>query len=542
MTRPLKITFIVISVFVLIFILASILAVILFPGEKIKAIASEKASDVIGATVSIGKIGLSFAGIPAIKVTAITVGDTLEGESPLFSTTSVRVRINLIKLLKRQIEIVSVEIDNPAVTLISRKDGSSNLPAQDKPPQEEEKAAGIPSLPLPVSLNTLKVRDATVILDNRATTGSLITIDKINMILNLDVSSDLKEFTSTGETTVKDIIFVPSRDKQSLSGIHAAFNHELTGDLTTGNLTLSKGNLSVNELPISITAATEGWTKVTFTAGTEKLGIENVLKAVPKEMIPEQDKIKADGSFSFKLDGAVDTAPEKPVMTWNGRLDVDISTLAFEGLPKSVDSAASHITFTEKELDISEANIKVGKSQFSLTGTVKDYSTKPVVSLSSGGDVNLSDLTGAFPLPEGVSMSGAVDFHIALNGDPSDLKSFRADGEMNLNNISATVPEILKNPARLNGTIILKPSHVEIGVMSLISGVSDFDFRGNLSNYMTLAGLGEEPALFRGTLQSKVIDFYDLLVIDEETPAIKPWDLEEPIKKMPIPPKFSAVK
>jgi len=542
MSKPLKIILSVCAAAAGLIVLAAILAVVFFPGEKIKSIAEEQASTILEMPVSIGKIGLTFAGIPAVKVSDILIGESRDGELPLFSVRSVRVRVNLIRLLRKQVEIVSAELDSPAVAVINYKDGTSNLPPKKAAPEEADNNTGPPRIPLPVTLKTLAISDAEVVLNNRETTGSVITAESINAVLKIDVTGDLKQLTSTGKTTIGNIILSPSDDAKSISGIGAEFIHQLSGDLTTGNFDLTEGGLSVNGIPVSVTATVEGWTKTSFSAASRNLNVTDILNAFPEGTVPDQDKLTAAGTVSFEIEGTADTAPEEPVITYSGSAHIDIASLAFEGFPKSVDSATSHIAFTEEDIDIRDTEIIIGGSRVSLTGTVTGYAEDPAVTITSQGNIDLSDIVGAFPMPEGVDLSGAVEFSISMNGTPSDLASFSADGGATLQEISATVPETLKNPAHLNGRVSLTPAHISVETVSFRSGKSDVDFRGKLTNYMTLAGIGEEPAHFTGSLQSNLIDLNDLLVTKkkEDEKLIKPWDYEETLITLPIPPNLSA--
>ena len=542
MQKVIKTVLIVFAVVILVIVLVSVLAIVLFPGEKVKTIAEKKVSETLGTPVSVGTVGLSFAGIPAVKASDILIGEPRAGEPFLFSLKSVKVRVNLLSLLKKRVEIVSVEIDRPTVAIIHYKDGSSNLPGKKPPAQKGKKATGLPPLPIPISLNTLSIKDGKVSVDNRETAGPLISLEKITITLTFDISGDLKRFSSTGKTTISEIAFAISGVGKPLTGISAVFEHELTGDLSTGNLTLSRGNLAVNSIPITVTAVVESWTKAALTGSVEKLDIARLLKAVPQGVIPEQDRLHADGIFSLRIDGSIDTEPEEPVIHYNGTLAVDNTSLSFEGLPKSVDTVSSHITFTEKDIELQDMAIGIGGSHISLSGVVRNYPKEPSVSFRSKGTVDLSDVTGAFPLPEGVTASGNIDFQCALGGVPSDPKTFAAEGGVSINDITVTVPETFNNPAQLNGELSLSPERLSIEAVHFRSGKSDFHFTGTVSNYMTLTGLGEKPAELKGTLRSDILDLNDLLVImkSPEVKLIKPWEFEESLKTLPIPPRLSG--
>ncbi|MBA7485048.1 hypothetical protein ES707_20582 [subsurface metagenome] len=378
MSKILKITLAIFVLLIAAVVLTAIIAVILFPGEKIKTIVEEKAAEALKMPVSIGSIGLTFAGFPAIKATDINIGESRKGEPVLFYMKSAKVRVNLLRLLKKQVEIVLVELNKPVLTIISHKDGSSNLPLNNASAVEDTEDAAPPAIPFPISLNTLRVRNAGIVLDNSKTTETLITLNKIDILMRFEISGDLKNFTSAGKTIINEITFTSTMDGEPIEDIRAEFDHELNGDLTTGAITLSKGELSVNGLPVNITANIEDWTKISFTAGIEKLGITELLKAIPEGLIPDREKIRSDGNLSLSLDGSIDTVPEEPVIVYNGFLDIDIAALAFEELPGTLDNPvklSGNIRLTPEAVKIENIRLSSGKSDFGFSGQVTNYTT-----------------------------------------------------------------------------------------------------------------------------------------------------------------------
>ncbi|MFC1694250.1 AsmA-like C-terminal region-containing protein, partial [Candidatus Latescibacterota bacterium] len=426
------------------------------------------------------------------------------------------------------------------ITLLTRPDSSSNLPAGKRTNAKPDGSDSPPMLPIPLSLNRVTVRDGHIELDNRKTKSRII-IDMFSSTLDLHIDKGLTDIASTGKTTIEDISFASDKTNKVLHGIRAEFIHEITGNPSTGDFTLSPGELYINELPISVTGTVAGWTKTTFNIEAGNLDMESVLNAVPSDVIPEKDTLNAVGTFTLSVSGLLDTVPEEPVLSYRGSVDIPHATLACRGMPKKVDDITSYITFTEKEIDINTVSVRIGSSQVSISGTVNNYIDEPVVALLSEGDVDITDVTDAFPLPKGMDAEGNVDFDIRLDGTPSDPKSFAARGRINLKNVTATVPETLNNPATLNGTIALSPSHVEIERLGVVSGNTDAELTGRLGGYMTLAGPGGDTAVFNGMIKSNVIDINDLLVTGKENKkSVKPWDFEKTLKTLPVPPQLSA--
>ena len=121
MNKIFKILFGCAIFFILVLVLAIIITAVFFPAEKIRVLIENKASEVLDKPVSIGDIGLSFAGLPALKVSEIRIDTSKESKQPLVTVKSVRVIVNILKLLKKEVEIVSVEFDNPTIHLVIPK-------------------------------------------------------------------------------------------------------------------------------------------------------------------------------------------------------------------------------------------------------------------------------------------------------------------------------------------------------------------------------------------------------------------------------------
>ena len=149
MTKRRKISLGILAVLAGVIIIAAILAIILFPGERIRAIIQESSSKTLRMPVSIGKVRLSILGVPAVKVDTITFGPARPGEPPLAAVKSVMIHVRFLPLLSGQMEISSLDVETPEITLLTRRDKSSNLPAFSD--SSQSKTAGLPALPLPIT-------------------------------------------------------------------------------------------------------------------------------------------------------------------------------------------------------------------------------------------------------------------------------------------------------------------------------------------------------------------------------------------------------
>ncbi|MCE5252396.1 AsmA family protein [bacterium] len=540
MNKNLKIALWIIAGLAGVFIIVIILAILLFPGERIRAIVEKEASSALKMPVTVGSVGLSFAGMPAVRVSDFTVGAVSGGEPQLFTVKTVKARINIFALLKKNIEITSVTIDEPAVTLITRKDGSSNLPSSSQ--KAEPTPAGPPSLPFPISMKSLSLHDGAITVDNRKA-GTLLSVKDLSYQLSVDVSGDLKNLRADGALKAGDIAFGTgaSGNPPLIEGLGISLVHIVTGDLTTGNLSLTKGDMVIGDMPITLTANVTGWTRVSFSLSTGTHEAEKMLALIPKAVFPEKDKVTARGTYALSVKGLVDTAPAKPVITFEGNLDVDSMSLSYKGLPKSIDEIMCRIAFTEKDIFLRDIRTRIGGSRFALSGTIADYAGKPSLAVSADGSVDIGEVADALPQLAGSGLKGAVEFKLTVKGPPSDPKSVAITGGMNLKGIEVRIPKALNHPALIDGKITLSPSSVAIDRIVLKTGVSELAFTGTVTDYPVLIWPKKGVyAEFRGAVTSELIDLVDMVYIDKTTPTPKPWQMEQAIKNAPIPPNLGA--
>ena len=518
----------------------AVLAVILFPGEKIRALAEETLSESLGMPVSIGSIGLSFAGMPSIKARDIAVGPAAEGQPQLLTVSSVAASVNIFALLSRNIEIASVTISDPSMKLFTDTDGTTNMP----PASEEKKTDASPvTLPFAVALKSLSVNGGSAEIDNREA-GMITTLDGLEYRMSSKISRDLKNITATGLLTIDDIDVRAGEKDSSISlleDLPLRFDHEITGDLTTGEFTLTKGDVDLNGMPATVTGSVSEFSKVMFSLATGALDAGDILALVPPAVFPDIKQVTASGSFSMSMEGAMDMSVPEPLPTYTGVLSVDSMTLSYADLPQKVDNLTCDIGFTEKHIDLKKVNAAIGSSRFSLTGTVDDYLEEPLLAVKTTGNIDLGEVADAFPALDRNTFSGKMDFDINARGKTTEPESMETSGRVNLTDVVTEVPETLKHPAHLSGSMTLTPDAVNVDGFTMTSGVSDIGFTGKIAGYPALVWPKEgATARFTGTLRSKMLDLEDMIVpVEKPEGEAKPEvGLEEALRAMPIPPNL----
>ena len=184
---------------VVLIVIAAIVAALLFDINSYKSKIETAVSEATGLDFRItGKMGLSFFpfGISAKNVHVANKG----GE--ILSLESLKLRVELIPLLKKQLKVTACELVKPAVTIVKDTEGKYNFESSEK-----KSTKGRPGTAF--SLNELKLSKGTLLyLDKK--TGEKIELKEINLAIR-DLS-----VTDTSGGIIKNISFTGSLDCKEL--------------------------------------------------------------------------------------------------------------------------------------------------------------------------------------------------------------------------------------------------------------------------------------------------------------------------------------
>jgi len=155
-----------------------IAAVLLLPSlvdlRSMVAPALQAAKESTGRDIRIGDIGLSLFPSPTATVSDIRVANVAGAVDPdMLRVKAVEVQVALMPLLSRRVEVRSVTIVDPVITIETTKDGKSSL---DFPPAKPG-AAG--TTPMDVALENVALKNGTVLMRDAA--GGQRRIDQINL-------------------------------------------------------------------------------------------------------------------------------------------------------------------------------------------------------------------------------------------------------------------------------------------------------------------------------------------------------------------------
>jgi AsmA protein len=254
MRRTLRIILVVIAVLVVIVLVAPFL----IPVNQFRPTIEEKASAALGRKVDVGNLSLSlFSGSLAADNLSIA-DDPKFSSSPFLTAKSVNVGVDLLPLiLRKELNVSSIVIDSPAVTLLRNPGGEWNYSSfgasaaksqekQAPPPPKETQKPSAPSSVGEFSVEKLELRNGSVVIgstnsqkrsrydkvDLTASNVSLTTQFPVTLTANLPGGGNLKLEGTAGPLDQENTALTPVNAKLTVNNLNLA---------TTGLLDPSAG-------------------------------------------------------------------------------------------------------------------------------------------------------------------------------------------------------------------------------------------------------------------------------------------------------------
>ena len=132
----------------------------------------------LGANVSLGTVSLSLVPRPEIHVDSIAIGSVSQGK-PELSVGLLSAHAALLPLLQQRVELSSIRIDSPRVTLVKTTGGisiqglpstsnpASSNPTAVSPSAQPSSSPSATASPLAISIQRIEVRDGEIALDDQ---------------------------------------------------------------------------------------------------------------------------------------------------------------------------------------------------------------------------------------------------------------------------------------------------------------------------------------------------------------------------------------
>ncbi len=498
--KPVKIIGILFLVILLVIIGGAITLMIMFPPVKIKDMTLPYLETSVGREVAVEKVGFTFYPIFGIKLKGLSVENTSrEGfeQGPFFRIENFLLKIKVIPLLKRKLEIASIIFDKPEILIEIDKEGRFNFDdlafmqqekKKGKEPveQDRDKPKKGPALPIPLTLEEFKIVKGTIkYFDHKA--NRFITFGDVSQEVDFSIDKKLEDVKSSGELVLSGISVKTGEIPKPLSNVSFTLSHDVGVNVTEGSVSVNSIRLSLQKIFINLTGDIKNFNEqpeINIAVNSDKILIADVIKEIPVELAPIVAKLQAQGfiKLALNLAGTVDSTGMPDV---KGTLALGKGHIKYADLPKTISNIHADVHFTHNRLEITKLGFTFGNNPVMLRALVWDFK-QPNIDGAFKGTFNLADIKDFVPLPEGTALSGIIQSNIKAKGklDPENPDQLWVDGTVALTNLKIKTPELAKE-VNINGTVNVTPRQIK-NKLALGVGTSDIQINSNVSDYQTL--------------------------------------------------------
>ena len=415
----------------------------------------------------------------------------------ILSASSISTNISLMEMIRgKGLELNSLIIDNPRISLIASKSGAVNWDIAKASEAETTAAKTSPENPgdaFKMKLNDIRVNNLNL-LYNDLTMPMKVWVKNTNLSSSGSVNGTLTTFDMKAEAGE----FILDYDSvQYISKTRLKAETLLKVDYEKMNFEFDNGKLWVNNLPLEVNGSFAMPSDSMFfdlAFQSEKSDFVTILALVPADYQKYLEKAKIDGSAEFK--GSVkglfynEIYPAIDVL-----LAVNNASFKYQDLPESIQDiqVSAQITKPEGDLNLLKVNVEkahasIKNNQVDLRMLLSELMTDPNIDASFSGTVDFASLKQAIPI-DSLDITGIMKAQIQMSGHMSSIEKqeyekFKSSGEASVKNFRIESNQLTKPVEISQGLVKANTKQISVEQFDGKIGQSDFSLKGDVSNYL----------------------------------------------------------
>ncbi len=538
---------IVVGVVVLIF---AILAALPFLyKDKLLAKVKSTLNDQVNAKIDFTDFNVTlFSHFPKVELeikNLSLIGMNEFAADTIFSAGSISTTISLMEMIQgKGLEINSLIVDNPRISLIASKSGAVNwdiAKTSEPAAKPAESNSGNTEDDLKVNLSDIQVNNLNLLYNDQESPMK-VWLKNLSLKSSGDVAGTVTNFDLKAEAGE----FIFEYDSvQYISKTKLKAETILKADYDKMNFAFSQGKIWINNLPLELEGSFAMPSDSMFfdlNFRSEKSDFATILALVPADYQKYLEKAQITGSAEFK--GSVkglfynETYPAIEVV-----LAASNASFKYQDLPESVQDIqiSAHISKPEGDLNlltvnVDQAHASIKSNPVDLRMSLSDLMTDPNIDASFSGTVDFNSLKQAIPI-DSLDISGVMKARMQMAGRMSSIEKkeyekFKAEGEATIQNFRIE-SNLLTKPVEIsNGQVTANNRQIKVSQFNGKIGQSDFALKGDVNNYLAYIFKNE---VLNGSfsLNSAFMNFTELSNIQKpevktDAPKAEPQKTEAP--------------
>jgi len=506
--KALKIIGIIIGVFVLLIIAATIAAKIIFTKEKILAMAIPKIEEAIHRKVAIKDASLSIFPNISVNLDSLVIQNRSGYQQEnLLSLDEFSVKLKLLPLLRKKIELKKLVFNRPNIYL--EKSGEKESNYQDFLQTDKERKI------VPITFDRMEIRGGRIVFYNRPKQSTLV-LEQLNQEGELKLVED-RILVTKGKLSIGNIQL---KNKEGGLSYPLELEYSASYDLIFDSLKVDQAEIKFAKLRLDAQAKVEDLTlkpKLDLKLKAEECLAADLLALLPESQKKLADKWKISGKMSLQAEGTWDFSQGLRPNQLDGEISgKQIELVVKENLPK--------VSIPLLTADLSEKNVTITTSQASIG----DAPLLLKVVIENPEDLNLSgEFSSKFELallpqfiqmPAGTQLSGQADISTSFFGELKSVRDLNLAGNCNLSRVNISAPSLAQPISNLNAALKLTQGELVVENLSANQGKSNFALNGSCKGLVPyLLAKKEEKEKFKPTLDFNFTSNY--LNLDEILPV-----------------------
>ncbi len=453
MKKVLKILAIILAILVVLWVGCYIAVRSFLTSDFLRSTAEKMVSDATNYPVEIGNVKLKFGFKISISIDGLEITNAPPfTPGNMLSIKKINLSLKLIPLLRRQIEIGSIDIDGLELKLEKDKNGNYNIAL----PSEERKQTANWSL----ALKELNIRRGNVSYQD-AVTKLQVYVKNLNQSIRFRGSHLLID----GEQTVSVTIV------KDVPELNIKLKNILEYDTITKSVNLKELKATYEPLEMKVSGTIEKSEILNLRADLQIKELANMISLIPKKYNLE----KLSGSV--RADATVLGSTKEPKL--NGKCELSNITVKIAGVNRNIEKINGSFAFDLNAIRNIIIQGIVGTSRFDISGSISNPK-QPVLDILIRFACNLKDIEALVDPAQGVKLNGMANLNITIKGSAAKPSCF---GDYTISEATIDGIGIAKPITNLRARGSIQNDGAKIAECTFHIGHSDFSLNGHISNF-----------------------------------------------------------
>jgi len=361
-------------------------------------------------------------------------------------------------------------------------------------------------------------------------------------------SGDLSLKKSELQTTSEALVSLRMDDTEYLNKQEVALDALIGIDLETFTFTFLKNSGRINQLPLvfeGYVQVADDYNDLDITFQTPSSDFKNFLALFPEQYSKNIKDVETKGNFMVdgEFKGRQD---ETHIPTFRIDIRSDNASFKYPDLPKAVESiviAAEVVNETglleDTYVTVEKASFGIDQDRFAMNAKVWDLSGNTKVNAQVDANMNLANLSRAYPYAAEKDLKGLLKAKVFTAFDMASLEKkqyakTRTAGQLSIDGFEYSNKELTAPVQFETIAMDFKPERVTLNKMQGTMGKTDFNLSGTLNNLLGFM-FNKEEVEGNFNLVSNMFSLNDFMVTESENSEEKNTKSSEEAGSIKIP-------